>query len=64
MSPMQPQISYGANSRGGVVSYPLPQLHEEVACIAYHFHWSLIDILNLEHRDRNRWVQEINKIQQ
>jgi hypothetical protein len=64
MSPMQPQIYYRVSSRGGVVSYPLGQLHEEVACIAYHFHWSLTDILNLEHRDRCRWVGEINKIQQ
>jgi hypothetical protein len=38
------------------------QLHEEVACIAYHFHWSLSDILNLEHPSRHRWVAEIGKI--
>ncbi|MDX2099279.1 MAG: DUF6760 family protein [Leptolyngbyaceae cyanobacterium bins.59] len=37
----------------------MDQLHQEVAYIALHFHWSLEDILNLEHRDRRRWVQEI-----
>jgi hypothetical protein len=34
-------------------------LHEEVAYVAYHFHWPLADIMNLEHRQRRRWVQEI-----
>ncbi|MEX0271128.1 DUF6760 family protein [Leptolyngbyaceae cyanobacterium UHCC 1019] len=41
------------------MSYPLDRLHQEVAFIALHFHWTLEDILNLEHRDRRRWVQEI-----
>ncbi|MDZ8052655.1 MAG: DUF6760 family protein [Aulosira sp. ZfuVER01] len=47
---------------GGVVSYPSDTLYEEVAFIAYHFHWSQNDILNLEHKTRQRWVTEINKI--
>ncbi|HLH72344.1 MAG TPA: DUF6760 family protein [Chloroflexota bacterium] len=45
-----------------MVGYPLDRLHEEVAYIAYHFHWPLDDILKLEHRDRRRWVEEIAKI--
>ncbi|MEH1832838.1 MAG: DUF6760 family protein [Nostoc sp.] len=46
------------------MSYPLDTLYEEVAFIAYHFHWSQDDILNLEHIIRQRWVTEINKINQ
>ncbi len=42
--------------------YPLDQLHEEVAYIAYHFHWSLREILELEHTDRRRWAEEIDRI--
>ncbi|HUX86708.1 MAG TPA: DUF6760 family protein [Chloroflexota bacterium] len=45
-----------------MVGYPLERLHEEVAYIAYHFHWPLDEIMNLEHRDRRRWVEEIAKI--
>ncbi|NJN20028.1 MAG: hypothetical protein HC812_00955 [Leptolyngbya sp. RL_3_1] len=41
--------------------YPSEQLHEEVACVALYFHWSLSDILALEHRDRRRWVTEITR---
>ncbi|MEO0867605.1 MAG: DUF6760 family protein [Cyanobacteria bacterium J06642_11] len=41
--------------------YPLDQLHEEVAYIALNFHWSLETLLQLNHRDRRRWVSEIQK---
>ena len=49
---------------GGVVGYPLAQLTEEVAFIAYHFHWPHDDIMNLEHRDRRRWVETISSLNQ
>ncbi len=42
--------------------YPSEALYEEVAYIAYHFHWPLDDILHLEHAERHRWVEEISKI--
>ncbi|MDZ7965155.1 MAG: DUF6760 family protein [Nostoc sp. DedSLP03] len=64
MSPLQYSIFSGARTSGGVVSYPFDTLYEEVAFIAYHFHWSQDDILNLEHTTRQRWVAEINKINQ
>jgi hypothetical protein len=44
--------------------YPMEQIHEEVAYIAYHFHWALDEILQLEHHQRRTWVQEISKINQ
>ena len=31
----------------------------EVAYIAYHFHWGHDEILDLEHADRRRYVAEI-----
>ncbi|KQC04760.1 MAG: hypothetical protein APR53_02825 [Methanoculleus sp. SDB] len=42
--------------------YPLNRLYEEVAFIAYYLHWPPGDILDLEHRDRQRWVEEISRI--
>ena len=42
--------------------YPSQALYEEVAFIAYHFHWPLDNILQLEHAERHRWVEEISKI--
>ncbi|MFL7791305.1 MAG: DUF6760 family protein [Anaerolineae bacterium] len=35
---------------------------EEIAYIAYHFHWSHEEIMDLEHAERRRWVQEIARI--
>ena len=42
--------------------YAPARIYEEVAYIAYHFHWPLDDLLDLEHRQRQRYVQEIAKI--
>lgn len=42
--------------------YPLERLHEEVAFLAYHFHWEYETIINLEHRERLQWCEEVSKI--
>jgi hypothetical protein len=44
------------------VSYPLERIFQEVAYIAYHFHWSLDDLLMIEHRERQLWIKEISAI--
>jgi hypothetical protein len=54
----------GGNATGGIAGYPLDQLHEEVAFIVYYFHWPLQDVMDLEHPDRRRWVEEISAINQ
>ncbi|TKY91147.1 MAG: hypothetical protein C5S46_07375 [Candidatus Methanomarinus sp.] len=47
-----------------MISYPLDRLYEEVAFIAYHFHWQYEAIMNMEHRERQRWCEEISRINQ
>ena len=42
--------------------YPLTQLYEEMAFIAYHFHWSYSELMELEHSERRRWCRQISKI--
>ncbi|MBI5879533.1 MAG: hypothetical protein HZB53_17930 [Chloroflexi bacterium] len=42
-----------------MVGYPLDRLHQEVAYVAYHFHWPRGEILEMEHAERQRWVAEI-----
>ena len=61
---MRPRVHGGAERRGGITGYPLGPLHEEVAFVAYHFHWPLGDILDLQHAERRRWVAEISSINQ
>ncbi len=45
-----------------MIGYPSEQLFEEVAYIAYHFHWPYEQVMALEHRERQRWVAEIAHI--
>jgi hypothetical protein len=45
-----------------VSGYPRDRLYEEVAYIAYHFHWPYHEIMSLDHRERQRWVEEIAKL--
>jgi len=47
---------------GGVIVYPLARLYQEMAYIAYHFHWPYHDLLQLEHGERLRWADEISAI--
>jgi hypothetical protein len=42
--------------------YEGDRLFEEIAYIAYHFHWPLDEILDLEHPLRRRFVEEIARI--
>lgn len=41
------------------MTYATDRLHEEIAYVAFHFHWGLEEILDLEHRDRRRWADHI-----
>jgi hypothetical protein len=45
-----------------MTSYPLEQLYQEVAYIAYHFHWPVNDIFEMEHNERHIWLREIARI--
>ena len=38
---------------------PEDRLHGEIAYLAYHLHWPLDDLLDLEHMDRVRMVRAV-----
>jgi hypothetical protein len=44
------------------VTYAIDRLYEELAYVAYHFHWPLQELLDLEHGERGRYVAEIGRI--
>lgn len=46
------------------MTYAASRLYQEVAYVAYHFHWDLDRILDLEHPLRQRFVDEIGSINQ
>ncbi|GAA0600323.1 hypothetical protein HPO96_34530 [Kribbella sandramycini] len=47
---------------GGILTYATDRLHEEIAYIAYHFHWPLDQILDLEHPQRHTYLTQISTI--
>jgi hypothetical protein len=59
---MPPRVRTGGGCRGGVLGYPLARLYEEVAFVAYHFHWPHDDVMNMEHEERAKWVTQISAI--
>ena len=61
---MRKAIRDGIRLPGGIVSYPLEKIYREVAYIAYHFHWSRDEIMDMTHSERRVWVKEISKINQ
>ena len=44
------------------MTYAADSIYGEVAYVAYHFHWSLDQILDLEHPVRRRFLEEIGRI--
>ncbi|MEV7427470.1 MULTISPECIES: DUF6760 family protein [unclassified Streptomyces] len=44
------------------MTYATDLLYEEVAYLAYHFHWPLDQLLDLEHVERLRYVAEIARL--
>ena len=45
-----------------MIGYPSERLYEEVAFIAYHFHWPYDQIMSLDRQERRRWAAEISRI--
>lgn len=63
MSQLRACLSGGDERPGGsITGYPLDRLYEEIAFVAYYFHWPYEQIMTMEHRERRRWCQEISKI--
>ncbi|MEU0885667.1 DUF6760 family protein [Lentzea sp. NPDC005914] len=45
--------------RGGLGRYAADELWREIAYLAYHLHWGMADLLDLEHGDRVRLLEEV-----
>ena len=42
--------------------YSRDTLYEQISFLAYYFHWSYDELLNLLHKERNRFCEEAGKI--
>lgn len=45
-----------------MTAYASDRMFEEIAYVAYHLHWPLDEILDLEHPLRQRFAEEIGRI--
>lgn len=43
-----------------MLRYPIDALWQEIAYLAYHLHWPINDLLDLEHLDRVRMVRAVS----
>ncbi|MBT0772878.1 hypothetical protein KIH74_28305 [Kineosporia sp. J2-2] len=44
------------------MTYAVDGIHQEIAYVAHHLHWSLEDIMDLEHHDRRRYVAAAGRL--
>lgn len=49
----------GGATAGGIVGYPLDRVQQEAAFLGQHVHWTLTEVLSLDHAERRRWVGEV-----
>ena len=59
---MQQDLRGGGGADGGALGYPPEQLFQEVAYLAYYFHWPHAEIMDMNHIERLRWVNELAHI--
>jgi hypothetical protein len=59
---MQQDLRGGGGADGGALGYPPEQLFQEVAYLAYYFHWPHSEIMDMNHIERLRWVNELARI--
>lgn len=42
-----------------MTGYPVDRVHHEVAFLGMHVHWTHEEVMNLDHAQRRRWVDEV-----
>ena len=57
-------VRYGDTTHGGIVGYPLDRVYQEVAYLGSRVHWTHEELLNLDHAERQRWLQEVMKLEE
>lgn len=61
---MRPEGALAAGRGRKPALYPQERLYQELAFLAYYLHWSRDALLDLDHRERQRWCREVSAINQ
>ncbi len=59
---MPGRVRGGDRRPGGSLSYPSDRLFEEVAYLSHYLHWPYDAVMGLDHRERQRWVAEVARM--
>ena len=59
---MREDLRGGGGADGGALGYPPEQLFQEVAYLAYYFHWPYTQIMDMNHLERLVWVDQVARI--
>jgi hypothetical protein len=59
---MREDLRSGGRAYGGTLGYPQEQLLQEVAYLAYYFHWPHSQIMDMNHLERLVWVDQVARI--
>lgn len=59
---MRASIRGGGRRVGGALGRRPERLFEEVAYLAYYFHWPYSQIMSLNHLERRRWAHEVARL--
>ena len=57
--PRTSALSRADSADSSMMRYPTDALWQEIAYLAYHLHWPLPDLLDLEQMDRVRMVRAV-----
>ena len=64
VSAVPPYFRTGVFLRGGVLGYPLAWVYQEVAYLGCRVHWTHEELMNLDHMERRRWLEEVRRLDQ
>lgn len=59
---MREDLRSRGRTTGGAIGYRPEQLFQEVAYLAYYFHWPYTQIMDLNHQERLVWVDQVARI--
>jgi len=63
MSDLSIPVRNGDPTAGGIIGYPLDWVYHEVAWLGTQVHWTLDDLLHLDHRERARWIEALRQLE-
>lgn len=59
---MPEELRGGGRTIGGALGYRPEHLFQEVAYLAYYFHWPYSQIMDMNHQERLVWVDQVARI--